>query len=139
MEKDKSVYNGILIATGVTIAFMLLLIITVDLGEHTESLALALDNVAELPKSITLGESYSFSFSLENLLSEEQDVVYLVILELDGSQSTIAEGSISLDPESDANESITFEINDSFNEGKIIIIANDLEIYFSLEMEQDES
>tara|TARA_Y100000310_G_C20694023_1_gene824203 strand:+ start:2862 stop:3275 length:414 start_codon:yes stop_codon:yes gene_type:complete len=137
MEKDKAVYNGIIIAGGLAIAFMLFLIFTVDLGEHSEYLALSLDNVADLPKSVTIGDSYGFSFTVSNVLSEQQDVEYSVILDLDGSQKTLIENKITLEPESDGNVAISFEISDPFEDGRIIVTANDLELYFSIEMEQE--
>jgi hypothetical protein len=131
MAEDTSVFNGVLLAVIICLLIIFGLLFTQDLSSEG-FIELEFTDYANLPRDIEVGETYSIPFTLTNQFDGAQEVEYSVILELheEGNQETIGFGWLTLYSKESVNLEVSLTIEEEFEDGRLIIEANDLDIYY---------
>jgi len=117
--KENTIYNILIIICIIAILAVTILIFTTKKSEpFTE---LYFENHINLPKTIELNKNYEFYFTINNLENEIFTYNYQITLDLDGTTKTLKQEQVTLNQDQKKLISHSFNINQSFKQGKITI------------------
>ena len=117
--KENTIYNILIIICIIAILAVTILIFTTKKSEpFTE---LYFENHQNLPKNIELNQNQEFYFTIKNLENKQFTYNYQITLDLDGQIKTLKQEQVSLDHDQKKLISHSFQINQTFKQGKITI------------------
>ena len=99
--------------------------LSLNLGKKEEKITeLYFPKHLELPKSIETDRDYAFQFTTRNLENTDIDYAYTVYIELNDVRFLIDQGAFKLGHNSEKTQAVSFRINDSFEEGRVVVLLN---------------
>ncbi len=130
MENGRSILYGLVTSTLLAVLFIITLMVTS--AAETESSELYFEEPESLPTVIHLGEDFSFSFTLANKGEDTEAYTYSVYKDLGLGQELVMAGSITLHDDEQATIPVTFAVEENVTSGRIYIVVDDKQIYFSM-------